>query len=143
MIQAGTGGWTDYKEALSKAENVNKDLLAAGKEALDIIFFISDGDPRLPRGIQPTSEWQPIANSIKCPATADSTYIFGIGLGSGIQDANIQALSGADQLSATLGLAEGADWTKIDDADQLPNLLVDLAKSLRDNEAPVFTTCPR
>ncbi len=99
---------------------------------LDIVFFISDGNPVGDN----INSWQPIANQIKC----SGTYIFGIALGSGIDESNIIALSGPDELNNPKSLPQGADWLA-EDISGLPDALVALANSLVDNQDPVVA-CP-
>ncbi|MBL7775711.1 MAG: HYR domain-containing protein [Saprospiraceae bacterium] len=125
--QYSPAGWTNFQRALTVAATVSR---------VDILFFITDGNPRLPTGIQPMNLWQPIANNIKCAGT----YIFAIGLGSDISNLNLQALSGPDELNNPLGLQAGADWTR-QTFSSLPASLVELANSQIDRQPPTVS-CP-
>ena len=103
-----------------------------GLDNLDIVFFVSDGNPNWS---DPKTSWQPYADSIKC---IKGTYIFGIALGELILDENIQALSGEDELNNPKTLMEGADWLR-EDVSGIADALVDLANSLIDKKAPEWT----
>ena len=121
------GPSTNYVAALNQAATVPD---------IDLIFFISDGEP-FPR--VPEENWRSIANKIKCKGT----YIFGIGVGNSnpALNLNIQTLSGPDELNLpTVTLQNGADWTRRPFTDLGP-VLIDLANSLIDTKAPVVT-CP-
>jgi hypothetical protein len=120
--QYNPSGVTNYAAALN--------TVVANFTDLDIVFFISDGDPHYGGG------GTTIANQIKC----DGTYIFGIALGSDIVLSNIIGISGPDELDNPLSLAEGADWLQRD-ITGLADALVALANSLVDTEAPVVS-CP-
>jgi hypothetical protein len=103
---------------------------------VDLIFFITDGEPS---PVVPIDNWRSIANKIKCAGT----YIFGIGVGknSAALNLNIQSLSGPDELNdPVLTLQNGADWTR-KPFDRLGPLLIDLANSLVDAQAPKIV-CP-
>lgn len=125
--QYSPGGWTNFQRALTVAATVPR---------VDILFFITDGNPTLSSGTQPMNLWQPIANNIKCAGT----YIFAIGLGNNISNLNLQALSGPDELNNPLGLQAGADWTR-QTFSSLPASLVALANSQIDRQPPTIT-CP-
>lgn len=123
-VNYNPGGFTNYIDALTKVATI---------PGLDIVFFISDGNPEPP---QNSNTWMGLANNLKCAGT----YIFGIGLGSNIIPLNIQLLSGPDQLGNPLNLPGGADWT-VQSFANLPASLVELANSQIDRQAP-NVNCP-
>ncbi|MFN0214010.1 MAG: HYR domain-containing protein [Saprospiraceae bacterium] len=117
---------TDYVKAWTKAKEV------VDANDIDLIFFISDGNPDPPQDI---NSYRNIANAVK----ASGTYVFGIALGSGINDCHIRAVSGPDVF--VNGNLPPADWVKSNFSD-LPASLVMLANSLIDNQAPKLTCSP-
>ena len=117
-------GDTNYEAAFN---------LVATIPGVDIVFFISDGNPTSGGG---QNVWLAAANRVKCA----KTYIFGIGLGASVTPLSIQLVSGPDQLGNPLGLQAGADWT-IQSFANLPASLVDLANARIDRQAPTLT-CP-
>ncbi len=122
------GPSTNYVAALTQAATFGE---------IDLIFFITDGQP-FPT--VPINDWQSIANTIKCRGT----YIFGIGVGTNTPalNLNIQALSGPDELNPpAVTLQNGADWTRRPFTELGP-LLIELANSLIDSQAPVVTCSP-
>jgi len=119
------GPQTNFEAALNKAKSI------AG---VNFIFFITDGNPNGGAGI---NVWKGIANSIK----SSGTYIFGLAIGSGIDDCNIIALSGPDELNNPLAFGNGADWTSTN-FNLLGADLISFANSLIDTQAPVLNCSP-
>lgn len=115
-------GGTNFEAALNQAKAFPH---------VDMIFFITDGNPTVGAGI---NVWRGLANDIKC----SGTYIFGIGIGTGISVSNIQALSGLDELGGSTTLLNGADFVR-ETFTTLPASLIDLANSLIDTRPPVIT----
>lgn len=122
------GGFTNFVDALTKAKSI-VDANVAGND-VDIIFFISDGNPEPP---VPITDWKNLSDAIK----TSGTYIFGIAVGSAPIDCNIRRLSGPDELNNPLGFQQGADWTRTN-FDILAADLVDFANSLIDTHAPTI-----
>ncbi|MBP6812150.1 MAG: HYR domain-containing protein [Saprospiraceae bacterium] len=129
------GGTTDYVGALSRAQSV------ASANQVDIIFFITDGDPDTGPN---TTPWIGTSDAIK----NSGVYIFGIAVGSesSVKTCAITALSGIHKLGDSnpsglpYNIQNGADWTRTN----FTELAVDLANfanSITDTQAPSIT-CP-
>jgi len=118
-------GWTNFEAALNRVSSFPRP---------DMVFFITDGNPT--RGNTNPSAWSAISNNLK----ASGTYIFAVGVGSGICISNLKNLSGPDELNNPLSFQNGADWT-LESFSSLGQSLVDLANSLVDVTAPTIG-CP-
>jgi hypothetical protein len=123
-------GWTNYVAALNAAREIPN---------LDMVFFMSDGEPT--RGGTNQEDYRPIANQMKC----NGTFIFGLAIGTGGSSQfvnNIQQISGPCVLgSPGCGtLMQGGEFLQ-ETFDILPVSLVILANELIDTEAPEID-CP-
>ncbi len=120
------GGGTNFEDALNKVSLFPR---------VDMIFFITDGNPT--SGNTAASFWSGISNNIKTAGT----YIFAIGVGSGICVSNLKNLSSPDELNNPSSLQAGADWT-LESFSSLGPSLIDLANSLVDTKAPTIACSP-